>query len=204
MKNLHVAWSILLLLAIISGRAWCEEKVAIAALKKSGHRFVRDENRPGKPVIELTIVDCFPEKELLRELPALKQLQSLTIITAFENVDAALKGLNEMKKLQYLNIRQCELTDFTVKQIAMATGLRTLDIRFTGMTDAELKQLGGLKQLRTLYLGDEGVTDISVKELARLTKLQTLDLRGTKVTKAGVAALKRALPECKILDGFSD
>jgi len=39
---------------------------------------------------------------------------------------------------------------------------------------------------------------VGLAHLKGLTKLQTLDINSTKVTKAGVAALQKALPNCKI------
>jgi len=42
------------------------------------------------------------------------------------------------------------------------------------------------------------VSDASVEYLAKLDKLINVKLTGTKVTAAGVAKLKKALPNCKI------
>jgi len=49
-------------------------------------------------------------------------------------------------------------------------------------------------------LNETQITDAGLKELAKLQKLGYLDLYNTKVTKAGVAELKKALPDC-IIDG---
>ena len=67
------------------------------------------------------------------------------------------------------------------------------------LTDADLKELAPLKELRTLYLGGTEVTDACLKELAALKGLQELYLFGCReVTAAGVAELRKALPDCKI------
>jgi Leucine-rich repeat (LRR) protein len=58
-----------------------------------------------------------------------------------------------------------------------------------------------LTYLRVLKLNDTQVSDEGLKHLARLTNLQELDLRGTNVTAAGVAELRKALPNCKIITG---
>ncbi len=42
------------------------------------------------------------------------------------------------------------------------------------------------------------MTDSGLKELAALNGLHTLNLFGAQVTDAGVAALQKALPDCKI------
>jgi internalin A len=49
-------------------------------------------------------------------------------------------------------------------------------------------------------LSDTKVTNAGLKQLAGLKALQTLNLSGTEVTDAGVAALQKALPDCKIID----
>ena len=49
-----------------------------------------------------------------------------------------------------------------------------------------------------LILADTQITDEGLKEMAKLQKLKMLRIRGTKVTKAGVAELKKALPNCQI------
>lgn len=46
--------------------------------------------------------------------------------------------------------------------------------------------------------GSSQVDDAGLEQLARLTKLREIDLRRTNVTAAGVAALRTALPGCKI------
>jgi hypothetical protein len=49
--------------------------------------------------------------------------------------------------------------------------------------------------------GRFGLTDAGIKHLAGLAKLEWLDLRRTKASAAGVAALQKALPKCKIIGG---
>ena len=52
-----------------------------------------------------------------------------------------------------------------------------------------------------LSLDDTDITDEGLKELAKLQKLTSLGLYNTKVTKAGVAELRKALPNCRIYYG---
>jgi hypothetical protein len=42
------------------------------------------------------------------------------------------------------------------------------------------------------------VTDDGLEHLAPLKRLRALELGGTGVTNPGIAALQKALPECKI------
>jgi Leucine-rich repeat (LRR) protein len=191
MKNFYLVLAAMVISAIGSSGAWSDEKSAVRALEKSSFPFHRDENQPGKPVIKVKIWGCDVKQELLREVAALKHLQSLTIRTPGDNVEVVLKGLNEMKNLQVLDLVGCDMTDFSVTQIAMATALRRLDLRLTGMTDGKVKKLSGLKQLQSLYINDEGVTDSGLKELAPLRQLQHLDLRNTSVGNAGMKELAK-------------
>ena len=68
----------------------------------------------------------------------------------------------------------------------------------TQVTDASLKELKDLKQLTTLNLAFAQVTDADLKELKDLKQLTSLNLIHVKVTDDGVAALRKALPGCKI------
>ena len=57
--------------------------------------------------------------------------------------------------------------------------------------------------LQTLYLGGPKFTDAGLAHLKGMTKLQELSLGYNKqVTDAGVAELKKALPNCKIIKRY--
>ena len=73
-----------------------------------------------------------------------------------------------------------------------------LDLDRTQITDEGLKEVAKLQNLEGLNLRETQITDESLKDVAKLQKLELLALEGTKVTKAGVAELKKALPNCKI------
>ena len=71
------------------------------------------------------------------------------------------------------------------------------------ITDAGLVHLNGLTSLQTLYLGGPKFTDAGLAHLKGMTKLQELSLGYNKqVTDAGVAELKKALPNCKIIKRY--
>lgn len=53
--------------------------------------------------------------------------------------------------------------------------------------------------LEELHVPGTRVSDVGLKALYGLKNLRTLDLSNTKVTAAGVAALKKALPACKVI-----
>ena len=84
---------------------------------------------------------------------------------------------------------------------------------FSDITDSGLVQLKGLPKLQTLDLDGTKITAAGLAHLKGLTSLQKLNLGGTrlrllkiigdkrfgsKVTDAGIADLKKALPNCKI------
>ena len=76
-------------------------------------------------------------------------------------------------------------------------------IEFNAKTsDTELKYLPGMADVLTeqvhLYFGYSQITDVGLKELAKLENLGSLELDKTQVTDAGVAELKKALPNCEI------
>ena len=70
--------------------------------------------------------------------------------------------------------------------------------------DDDLAWLKELPRLRTVVLTSSPISDAGLRHLRPLTHLETVDLRFiTEVTDEGIASLRRALPEVKIL-GKSD
>ncbi|QJX00029.1 TIGR03067 domain-containing protein [Frigoriglobus tundricola] len=135
----------------------------------------------------------------LKGLAALESLSALDL--AFTKLtDDGLRNLSGLKSLNSLNIFATKVTDNGLKELANMKSLHTLDLRVLDVTDAGLKELAGLKNLKTLDLVGTKVTDAGLKELAGLSALRYLDLTDTRVTSAGVQELKRALPNCQILD----
>jgi internalin A len=163
-----------LLLAVPSLYADEAEDKAVAAVKKLGGKVKRDDKDPAHPVVGVDLSRIKLTVEDMKELAALKNLQTL-ILWDTQVTDAGLKDLAALKNLQALNLGA------------------------TQVTDAGLKELANFKELQTLALSHTEVTDAGLKELANLKELKTLDLSETKVTDTGVAELKKALPKCKII-----
>src|SRR5262245_45691854 len=98
------------------------EEKAVQALKELEGRIVRDEKAPGKPVIEVLILD--------------------------EATDENVKHLANFKELQKLGLLfSRDLTDTGLQHLAKLTKLQELSLQSTGLTDAGLKHLAKLKQL---------------------------------------------------------
>jgi serine/threonine protein kinase/Leucine-rich repeat (LRR) protein len=83
--------------------------------------------------------------------------------------------------------------------LAKLPELQALSVTGAGVSVAELAPLGEMKQLVTLSLNYMNHVDDSVVELLRsLTNLKNLTLSKTRLTPEGIAALRKAVPACKI------
>jgi hypothetical protein len=79
-----------------------DESVAIATLEKLRARYVRDEIRPGKPIV---LVDCYDTKV----------------------TDGDFKKLTALNRLHTLKLRYTGVTDAGLKELAAFSQLETLD-----------------------------------------------------------------------------
>lgn len=68
------------------------------------------------------------------------------------------------------------------------------------VADDDLRILGSLSALRILRLEGIPITDRAIAHLEKLTSLEELNVRNTHITSDGVRRLKRALPDCDVLD----
>ena len=156
---------------VLSESSWSAdaEAKAVAAVERLGGTVTRDEERPGKPVVEVHL--------------------------GFSKAtDADLKELATLKRLQVLALSYTAVTDAGLKELAALPSLRKLYLNDTGVTDVGMKELIRLRSLQALYLGGTTVTDAGLKQLAALKGLQALKVHSTSVTAAGVKDLKAAVP----------
>jgi hypothetical protein len=115
-----------------------------------------------------------------------------------------LRDFAKLKNLRSLNIGAVRSGDRRkaypdLKDLAELTNLSALYLFYLPVTDADLKHLATLKNLQVLDLSSTEVTDAGIKELAGLKDLRWLNLKtGGGVTAAGAAALRKAMPKCKI------
>lgn len=76
--------------------------------------------------------------------------------------------------------------------------LGTVQIQSCPLTDAATAALVNTR-IRSLMLEDVPITDRGLAPLARMPGLQFVNVQGTRVSEAGALALKRALPECRVI-----
>ncbi len=150
-------------------------------------------------------------------MPRLKRL----ILGGTKITNAGLKEINVLKNLVVLDLDHTKMSDDGLMEIKKFTELQVLFLNGAKITDRGLKELGGLKihwlglkdtavtsdgmkhvkelkELEKLNLQGTQVDDASLRELHGLKKLRWLNIHGINGTVAGVAELKKALPDLQI------
>ena len=157
-----------------------------------------------KNIIADNIVDKAIRKELGKPISGLTNadLEKVTYLD-LSNTKITEEGLKELAKLQNLTkiaLRRTKITDEGLKEVAKLQNLIELDLQITKITDAGLKEVAKLQNLKQLSLVETQISDAGLKEVAKLQKLERLNLYPNAWAKdnAGVAELKRALPNCEI------
>jgi eukaryotic-like serine/threonine-protein kinase len=91
------------------------------------------------------------------------------------------------------------LDDEEIRWLACPSPLWSFNAIRTKGADRYAAALGRQPWLATIGVSDSDLTDAGLEDLKTLPSLKDLDVRGTKVTRAGIEALQKALPDCKIL-----
>jgi hypothetical protein len=125
--------------------------------------------------------------EVLNEVPDLRRLT----LTNTRVTDEGLARLARFRRLNCLYIGNIDHK----KLIRPAFARLDTDPLITGKGLASLKDLPNLEVVQLI---GPSTTDEDLPSLKGLKHLILLDLKGTKVTDAGVADLRKALPNCKI------
>lgn len=90
----------------------------------------------------------------------------------------------------------------TLKAMAELKELRTLYLGFSSIAPDQLRTLAVLEKVEKLGLqGCSRVDDTALAELSKWKGLKYLDLQETKVTDQGLAELRQAKPNLKIISG---
>ena len=105
----------------------------------------------------------------------------------------------DLIKVTFVVFEFTKLTDAGLKEVSKLQNLEKLSLP-KQITDEGLKEVAQLQKLTYLHLTFcDQISDAGLKELAKLKKLKFLSLVNTQVTDAGVAELRKALPNCRII-----
>jgi len=138
----------------------------------------------------------------LQHLARLQSLEWLSLRKTRVTGDG-LKELNGLKKLKALCLHKTQITDVTLRRLREMNLLHAL-IEASARRPADLPHYASsprptlAAEVFALDLADTSVSDIGLKELVDLTNLAELNVSNTKVTAAGVAQLRKAVPNCKV------
>ena len=114
--------------------------------------------------------------------------------------DTALGALSGIKNnITQFDFSRTKMTDSAMRAAGGMQHLTWLSARNTIVSDNGLKSLSSLKFLTYLNLSGTNVTDSGLKLISSLKSLKEIYLWGSKVTENGVAALRKELPEAKII-----
>ncbi len=133
----------------------------------------------------------------LAHLKGLVNLQALSL-TNTQTTNDGLVHLKGLVNLQTLHLSTTKVTDAGLAHLEGLSQLRTLHLNNTAVTGACLAHLKGMPSLQELQLSYTRINDQGLAHLKALTSLEEIDLTGTGVSPAAVAALRQALPRCRI------
>ncbi len=135
--------------------------------------------------------------ELLEGLPNSK-LNSLDLSGITQGKDST-KALSKITSITGLSCIACGLGDDNLSDVANLPKLTSLNLENNRqITSRGLGQLSSLKALKTLNLLGIKLGDESIATLAGYKSLTSLNIKYTGISDEGFAALKKALPNCKI------
>ena len=98
-----------------------------------------------------------------------------------------------------LNLRGTKLNDEGAANLTGLKGLERLHLEKTELTDAGLKHLLALENLSYLNVYGTKVTDASIEDIVKIKSLKKVYIWETGITIEGVAKLKAARPDLKII-----
>lgn len=101
-------------------------------------------------------------------------------------------------ELGQLSLEATRVDDSIQSWLSNAGRLSELDLSWTSCGDATVAAMAGSGNLQTLWLTGSKVTDASIPILRQLPKLNSLDVQRTAITPAGLAAFRKARPDCNV------
>lgn len=113
--------------------------------------------------------------------------------------DKGLRHIERLPHLAMLYLSNTRVTDDVVPHIKGLKSLKALQLSHTGISDKGLAELDEFADLTHLGLNGTSVSDKSIEVLKRFKSLQYLNVVDAKLTAEGIAALRAALPECRVV-----
>jgi hypothetical protein len=137
------------------------------------------------------------------------KLARLRVLDLSDNgsiTDQGVEQLANLRALEVLSFRGCyRIGDRALAQVASLSSLTTLDLSVTRVSDSGIATLSSRTPIRELILQGTSVTDEAVPALAKLVGLRVLDLKQClRVSDQGVAAIRSALPACRVIPPRGD
>jgi hypothetical protein len=139
--------------------------------------------------------------EGLRHLKGLRKLRRLYMWDAKKVSDQGISHLQSLRKMTYVHCGLGQLTDESLRIFGRMPNLEGLALQRNHFTDDGLAHLSGLTKLTSLWigLGETKITDAGLRHLHGLKRLKTVDVQGSPVTADGMAELRSAIPNIRIV-----
>jgi len=134
----------------------------------------------------------------LRFLEGLKELEFLDL-TGTRLTEEGLASLGHCQKLKVLELRETQVGDGFVDQLVGLSSLEALGLARTKVTGRGLGKLSQLENLQHLVLRGNSLEEEVVGELSQLKQLQTLDVAQTGLPPEAISAIKKALPQTRVI-----
>ena len=188
-----------------------DRRAAEWVIERKGTVFVNGSKDPISSITDLPSSDFkvtiirFHSMSLLTgmdsDLIPLRALRDLEFIDIDSDVSAAgISGLAHIPTLARFSLWGRELGNDRLAALAQIKSLEKLYLVDAKLTSEQsltlaksMPQLNGMSLEENKLLDDEAILPFGT-----MSKLASLKLNGTKVTAAGVAAMQKALPNCKI------
>jgi len=146
--------------------------------------------------VERTENDVRPAIASLRQFPQLKTL----LVNGPAYGDDDLRVLSQLRRLEYLNLAGCQITNTGLEHLRTLTHLEELSLSNTPISDAGLEQIAQLPRLQSLNLDGTQITDAGLVHLRRMTTLTDLQISNTGVTDGAIDELRAVLPDLQVSD----
>lgn len=165
-----------------------------------GHQFVQQVLDCGGSISVQGYSKTLSARDIstARALPPISQVHGVNVTNDSRVSVGNFEGLGELTSLRSLNVSGAGITRASMSGLTALKELRTLNLANVALSDGVSAMLP--RNLEELDVSNTGVGDFLLFDLAEFKSLKVLRVVGTKVTDDGIAQLKKALPECRIID----